>query len=96
MREKLSMIRAILYGTLGCHLCDDAEVLMAPLLVEISEQLGLDCEIECIDISEDDLLLERYGERIPVLRWSAAGGADSDVELDWPFDVDQVKALLLR
>lgn len=90
------MIRAILYGTLGCHLCDDAEALLAPLLVEISAQLGSDCEIECVDIGDDDQLLEQYGERIPVLRRRFGDETNGDVELNWPFDVDQVKTLLLR
>ena len=90
------MVRAILYGTLGCHLCDDAEALLAPLLVEISPQLGTDCEIECVDISEDDQLLEQYSERIPVLRRLAADGVGGDAELNWPFTAEQARALLLR
>jgi len=84
------MIRAILYGTLGCHLCDDAEALLAPLLSSVSAAIGTDCEIECIDIADDDALLERYGTRIPVLRRIA-----DDVELGWPFDADQAQALLI-
>jgi len=84
------MIRAILYGTLGCHLCDDAEALLAPLLPSVSAAIGTDCEIECIDIADDDALLERYSTRIPVLRRIA-----DDVELGWPFDADQAQALLI-
>ncbi|MET0377817.1 MAG: glutaredoxin family protein [Spongiibacteraceae bacterium] len=85
------MVRAILYGTLGCHLCDDAEVLLAPLLVSVSRVIGSDCEIECVDIADDDALLERYGEHIPVLRRSADG-----VELNWPFDADAAYQLLVE
>lgn len=84
------MIRAILYGTVGCHLCDDAEALLAPLLVEVSAALGSDCEIECIDIAAADGLLGRYGERIPVLRRAGDGA-----ELDWPFDAAAARRLLL-
>jgi hypothetical protein len=84
------MIRAILYGTLGCHLCDDAEAMLAPLLVSVSAALGTDCEIECVDIAEDQALLERYGAAIPVLRRIA-----DDAELRWPFDAGAAQALLL-
>jgi hypothetical protein len=84
------MVRAILYGTLGCHLCDDAEALLAPLLATVSATLGSDCEIECIDIADDDGLLDRYGEHIPVLRRVA-----DDVELSWPFDAAAARAFLL-
>lgn len=82
------MIRAILYGTLGCHLCDDAEALLAPVLVAVSA-VGSDCEIECIDIADDDGLLEQYGARIPVLRRIADGA-----ELGWPFDAEGAYRLL--
>lgn len=84
------MVRAILYGTLGCHLCDVAEALLAPLLPSLSEVCGADCEIECIDIADDDVLLERYGATIPVLR-----RLDDDAELSWPFDAAGAEAFLL-
>ena len=84
------MIRAILYGTLGCHLCDVAEALLAPLLPSLSEACGSDCEIECIDIADDDALLARYGETIPVLR-----RLNDDAELRWPFDAVGAEAFLL-
>ena len=77
------MIRAVLYGTLGCHLCDDAEVLLAPLLPALAAELGGDCEIECVDIADDDALMIRYAERIPVLRRTT-----DDSELSWPFTAD--------
>jgi len=69
------MQQFVLYGTLGCHLCEEAEALLAPLLNEIA------CEIECVDIADDDALLERYGESIPVLR-----RLSDDGEMNWPFD----------
>jgi hypothetical protein len=84
------MVRAILYGTLGCHLCDDAEALLAPLLASVATVIGGACEIECIDIADDDELLNRYGARIPVLRRIGDG-----VELDWPFDAAAAQTLLL-
>lgn len=84
------MVRAVLYGTLGCHLCDDAEALLAPLLITLSADAGDNCDIECVDISTDDALVDRYGVRIPVLRRIADGA-----ELDWPFDQVQARQLLL-
>ncbi len=77
------MNRFILYGTLGCHLCEDAEALLLPLLAEHP------CEIECIDISDDEQVLLRYAETIPVLQRLADGA-----ELRWPMTVEQARAFL--
>ena len=49
-----------LYTTLGCHLCEQMEALVRALA-------RVEFTIERIEISEDDTLLRRYGERIPVL-----------------------------
>lgn len=46
--------------------------------------------VELVDIAEDGPgLVEAYGLRIPVLR-----RMDTGVELDWPFDAEQVVAFL--
>lgn len=73
----------ILYGTLGCHLCEIAEAVLAPLLGDGASR------IECIDVADDDALLDRYGVSIPVLRRVRDG-----VELAWPFDAAQAEGLL--
>ena len=68
-----------LFGTLGCHLCDDAEQLimqLAPIIIDPVWQQ---------DIAEDENLVERYGIRIPVLRHDQTGA-----ELGWPFDSQQL------
>lgn len=80
--------RFYLYSTLGCHLCEEAEALLLPLLNE-AQMFGVPIEIEVIDIAEEGLI-DTYGVRIPVLRCVASG-----VEFDWPFDVGQVRGLLL-
>ena len=54
------MIRLRLYTTLGCHLCEQLEALLATLM-------AVDYRLDRIEISEDDELIERYGVRIPVL-----------------------------
>ena len=65
---------AKLYGTPGCHLCDDAERLLA----HAGAALRLDWTY--IDIALDDELVERYGTRIPVLIINTH-------ELNWPFSL---------
>lgn len=69
----------ILYGTSACHLCELAEALLAGLYAQ-----GQVPAFEEVDISEDDDLFERYGERIPVLR------DPTGRELGWPFDAPAV------
>lgn len=71
----------ILYGTDGCHLCELAEALLAPLLGSHS------CEL--IDIVDSDALMERYGVRIPVLVRAADGA-----ELGWPFAEGELREFL--
>ncbi|MGH8355820.1 MAG: glutaredoxin family protein [Pseudomonas sp.] len=71
-----------LFGTLGCHLCEQAEALLMPFVAH-----GL--LVELVDIAEREAWVEDYGLRIPVLR-----RLDSGAELDWPFEADQVVAFL--
>ena len=73
-----------LLGTLGCHLCEDAEAVLMPFVVE-----GL--QVELVDIAESEAMVERYGLRIPVLI-----RCDSAEELGWPFDAEQVAAFLVK
>ena len=67
----------ILYSTPACHLCETALMLMEPYV----ESMGL--TIEEVDISPSDALVEKYGVRIPVIRF-----ADGEAELGWPFTED--------
>ena len=73
----------ILYATVGCHLCEQAEELLryAAMERELTWQL--------IDIADDPALVERYGIRIPVLRHM-----DGDDELGWPFELEQLQEFL--
>lgn len=61
----------LLYGTEGCHLCEDAEQLLVDAGLAFSKQ----------DIIEDPQWLQNYGLLIPVLFHSA-----SQQQLNWPFD----------
>ncbi len=69
--------KLILYGTEGCHLCDEARDLLD--LVLISKQLSTDYPY--IDIADNDVLMNQYGTTIPVIK-----AVDSCIELAWPFD----------
>jgi len=69
------MKKFILYSTDHCHLCELAEAL---LVSQLNAQLHT---VDVVDIATDDLLLARYGIRIPVLI-----NTDSKREIQWPFD----------
>jgi hypothetical protein len=53
------MPRPFLFVRAGCHLCEEAGVLL-------DDMLGTD-GWDAVDIETDDDLLVRYGHRIPVL-----------------------------
>ena len=71
-----------LFGTLGCHLCEDAEALLMPFVAH-----GL--RVELVDIAEREAWVEAYGLRIPLLR-----RLDNGAELGWPFDAPALAAFL--
>lgn len=71
------------YTTLGCHLCEQAEALLMPLLLDRR------FSTEMVEICDSDELMERYGIRIPVLR-----RADSGAEIGWPFDAQSLRQFL--
>ena len=56
-------IQLTLIGKPGCHLCDDAEVVIQEVLSEFEGSVALAKE----NILEDDELFARYSEEIPVL-----------------------------
>ena len=72
------MNKLFLYTTLGCHLCEDAKAILWPLLDNFSLTL-----VE-IEIADSDVMIERYGVRIPVIQQEG-----SEAELGWPFDETQ-------
>jgi glutaredoxin len=51
------MARLVLYSRPGCHLCDDARVVLQRIGEPFDE----------VDIDSDDELFKRYLERIPVV-----------------------------
>jgi glutaredoxin-related protein len=69
----------ILYGTEYCHLCEEAEAILA----------RANLSWHGIEIADEGALLQRYGTRIPVLRRD-----DNNAELDWPFDDASVQRFI--
>ncbi len=74
------MTQFLLFSTSGCHLCEQAELMLSDFGVPI----------EIIDIAEQTQWQPQYAVRIPVLY-----NPQTRQELDWPFDAAMVKALLL-
>ncbi len=70
----------ILYQRDDCHLCDLALEVLASVRAP---------DFASVFIDDDPALDARYGERVPVLR-----DADSERELNWPFDGATVAAWL--
>lgn len=74
--------RLVLLSTDHCTLCGHA----LTLLTSMPELRGT--RLDVVDVATDDVLVERYGERLPVL---VAG----DRTLEWPFDAAAVAAWLV-
>ena len=52
--------RVVMYGRPGCHLCDEARVVVERVCAEVGTSY-----VE-VSIDDDPALQERYGEEIPV------------------------------
>ncbi len=83
-----------LYTTLGCHLCDEAVVM-------VSKQQASDVTLALVEISESDALMEKYAIRIPVLEFQAGdnnesidGEIEAGAELAWPFTEEELAVFL--
>lgn len=79
-------MRLLLFGTAGCHLCEQAEGIINVCVANKSNVL-----IERIDIAEanNEHWQEKYAVRIPVLYHP-----DSQKELAWPFDALKINAFI--
>jgi glutaredoxin len=73
----------ILYSTDHCTLCEQA----LDWLFSMPELNGR--ALRVVDVADDDDLLARFGERLPVLEVDGA-------EMTWPFDVTALRRLLNR
>ncbi len=72
-----SVSDVLLYGTLGCHLCDDALLLGRSSLPD-----GV--IIRQVDIVEDENLINSMANRIPVMKLG-------NIELNWPFEKKDIQ-----
>lgn len=72
----------VLYGTEGCHLCEQARELVVRVRGARPRE---------VDIADDAELMARYGVHIPVLRDAVSGA-----ELGWPFDTGELARWLAQ
>lgn len=69
----------ILYSTSACHLCEEAESLL---------KLG-NIKWQTIEITDNDVLLERYSFKIPVIY-----NRITKKELCWPFSLADISIFI--
>jgi glutaredoxin len=74
--------RVTLYAKPGCHLCDDARVVIERVCADLGESF------DEVDISTSPDLMARYGEEIPV---TFVDGRQHDY---WRVDADRLRATL--
>lgn len=74
--------RVRLYSRPGCHLCDDARVVIAAVCAELGESF------DEVSIDDDPALVERFGEEIPV---TFVDGRQHDF---WRVSPDRLRAAL--
>lgn len=76
--------RVVLYSKPGCHLCEDARVVIERVC------LDLGTTFEEVDITSDQNLMRAYGEQIPV---TFVDGAQHDF---WRVEESRLRAALTR
>jgi hypothetical protein len=76
--------RITLLGRPGCHLCDDARLVVA----RVAEEVGVGWEER--SIVDDRALLEEYSEQIPVVL------VDGRQHTFWRVDEQRLRAALTR
>ena len=79
MLENKAVPDYLLFGTMGCHLCEEASALIA--------EAGI--VFQMTEILDNQQWLEKYSLSIPVLRHIESGN-----ELAWPFEREQLQTFL--
>ena len=74
------------YTTVGCHLCDEALVLLQVLREQAQDQ-GKSLQINEVDIADEEVLMAEYGLRIPVI-------TSCGQEIGWPFSLEELDQFL--
>ncbi|MDD5462435.1 MAG: glutaredoxin family protein [Methylococcales bacterium] len=78
-------MRLLLFGTCGCHLCEQAGEIIRDCLSDRFEQW-----VETIDIAEFEQWQIQFAIRIPVLYHP-----ETQKELGWPFNQMQVEEFII-
>lgn len=74
--------RLVLYGRVGCHLCEEARALVASVASETGAPWAE------IDVDDDAELAERYAELVPVVT------VDGVQQGYWRIDADRLRRAL--
>ena len=72
-----------LYTTSQCHLCEQAESMLAAVANDFNLQWST------IEIAEDARLLNLYEIKIPVLK-----RLDNNQEICWPFTLNEIRQFI--
>ena len=88
----MTTIALTLIGKPGCHLCDDAEAVIASVLEDLAADAsslgGAVLTLEKLNMLDSEELTARYNEEIPVLL------IDGKVHNYWRIDPDRLRAAL--
>ncbi len=79
------MIKLLLLGTAGCHLCEEAEAIVDECRAQATDRLTF----ETVDIAEQSQWQADYAVRIPVLYHLA-----TQQDLGWPFGRNDVNEFI--
>ncbi len=75
-------MKLLLFGTMGCHLCEEADAIVAACDKK-------NIVVENIDIAEYEQWQDKYAIHIPVLYHP-----ETEKELGWPFTQIQVQIFI--
>ena len=84
----MGQIKVQFLTTAGCHLCEQAYE-MTLYLIKNDQVVANRIILEPIEISNDEVLVESYGIRIPVL-------VSANGELAWPFEIEDLRSWLVK
>lgn len=76
------------YTTAGCHLCEEALVLLQSLQEQERVQ-GRSLQINEVDIADSEALMAAYDVRIPVITSDSSTG-----DIGWPFSLEELSRFL--
>ncbi|WP_150307169.1 glutaredoxin family protein [Planctomonas psychrotolerans] len=86
----MSTARVTLLGKPGCHLCDDARAVVTRVVSELAAHgAAPEIVVEEHSILDDEALLDRYAEEIPVVL------INDRVHNYWRIDPERLRTALL-